>query len=228
MKPNGVADELGSVLATSLPAAIRDSLEEAIIGGEIAPGTRLRADDVAARHRVSRIPVREALSALDAAGWVDIRPRYGVYVRQRTRAELSELFEARAGLEQEIARLAAARRTDDDLERLQSVVARSRSAADACDDDELSAAAVDYNAVLRSAGKNEVLAGLSLVLEKRARFYFSPVAAILATDWVVGQERLLTLLESGDVDGSGASARAHVEDTGSSVSSLLGSETFSA
>lgn len=227
MKPDGTVDELGSV-GTSLAAAIRDSLEEAIIRGEIAPGTRLRADDVAARYRVSRIPVREALSALDAAGWVEIRPRYGVYVRQRSRAELSELFEARAGLEQEIARLAAARRTDDDLQRLRSVVARSRTAAGVADTDELSAAAVDYNAALRTAGKNEVLAGLSLMLEKRARFYFSPVAAKLATDWVFGQERLLTLLQTGDVDASGASARSHVEDTGSSVSALLGSEAFSA
>ncbi len=214
--------------APSLPAQIHKDLEESIIAGELQPGTRLRADAIAARYRASRIPVREALSALAEAGWVDLRPRYGVYVRARTREELSELFEARAGLEQEIARLAAARRTEDDLALMAGVVARSRAAVDGGDGDALSAAAVDYNAALRRAGRNAVLAGLSLVLEKRARFYFSPVAALLAGEWLVGQERLLRLLEAGDVDGAGASARAHVEETGRSVARLLGSEAFSA
>lgn len=212
---------------TSLAEHIRASLEEAIIGGEFEPGLRLRADEVAARYRVSRIPVREALSALDAAGWVEIRPRYGVYVRQRTREELAELFEARAGLEQDIARLAAVRRTPDDLAVMTRIVQRSRSAAAAEAADELSLAAVDYNAALRRAGKNTVLSSLSLALEKRARFYFSPVAALLGADWVVGQERLLRLLQVGDVDGCGASARTHVEETGRSVARLLGSDAFS-
>jgi DNA-binding GntR family transcriptional regulator len=216
------------LLTASLPAQIYKYLEDSIIDGELLPGTRLRADDIAARYQVSRIPVREALSALAEAGWVDMRPRYGVYVRARTREELTELFEARAGVEQEIARLAAARRTEADLDRMAEVVARSRDAVAAGDREGLSAAAVDYNIVLRQAGRNGVLAGLSLLLEKRARFYFSPVASLLAGEWLVGQERLLALLREGDVDGSGASARSHIEQTGRDVARLLGSEAFSA
>lgn len=229
MRDEGGPGRRGRTLLTaSLPAQIHQYLEDAIIGGELQPGTRLRADDIAARYEVSRIPVREALSALAEAGWVDMRPRYGVYVRDRTREELTELFEARAGLEQEIARLAAVRRTDADLDRMAEVVERSRAAIGADDADALSEAAVDYNVVLRRAGRNTVLAGLSLMLEKRARFYFSPVASLLGGEWLVGQERLLRLLREQDVDGSGASARAHIEETGRSVARLLGSEAFSA
>ena len=210
----------------SLPTQIHEALEEAIIGGEFAPGARLLADEIAAGYGVSRIPVREALSSLREAGWVASRPRYGVYVLERTREELVELFEARAGIEQEIARFAAERRTEEGLARLRIIVEASRSASAHADADAVGEAAVAFNAALRDAGGNGVLSGLSLGLEKRARFYFSPVAALLGDDWVTGQDRLLRLLVSGDVEGAGRSARQHIEDTGRAVSALLGSDAF--
>lgn len=217
----------GPPIGGSLPAQIFGRLEEAIIGGEFTPGSRLRADAIAQAYGVSRIPVREAFSALAESGWVEIRPRYGVYVRRRSREELTELFEARAGIEQEIARLAAARRTERDLETLRDALSRSRAAAAERDADALTSAAADYNVALRAGAKNAVLQGLSLHLEKRARFYFSPVAALLGDSWVVGQERLVRLLEAGDVDGAGASARRHILETGDDVAGLLDSAAFS-
>jgi len=45
----------------TLSARIHEFLEEAIIHGDIAPGSRLRADSIVAQYGVSRIPVREAL-----------------------------------------------------------------------------------------------------------------------------------------------------------------------
>lgn len=214
------------LVAGSLPRQIHEALEEAIIGGEYAPGSRLLADEIAAGYGVSRIPVREALSALGEAGWVETRPRYGVYVLERTREELAELFEARAGIEQEIARFAAARRTEQDLARLHGIVETSRSASDHGDAAAVADAAVAFNAALRDAGGNGVLGGLSLALEKRARFYFSPVAALLGVEWVIGQDRLLRLLVDGDVEGAGRSARQHIEETGRAVAALLGSDAF--
>jgi len=211
----------------SLPAQIHRALEESIISGRIEPGSRLLADDLAETYGVSRIPVREAISSLHEAGWVAMRPRYGVYVRERTRAELAELFEARAGIESEIARLAAQRGNPSQLARLAATVARSETANRRADTDELSAAAVDFNAALRDASGNATLSQLSLTLEKRARFYFSPIADVLGAEWVVGQARLLGLLKRHDVEASGQSARRHVVETGEAVARLLAPEAFS-
>lgn len=211
----------------SLPAQIHGSLEESIIAGELEPGSRLRADEIAGRHGVSRIPVREALSSLHEAGWVDIRPRYGVYVRERTRAELAELFEARAGLESEIARLAAIRATPDDLASLRDITERSRLAVETHDVDALNGAAVDYNAALRRGCRNSVLSVLSLTLEKRARFYFSPIAQRLGPEWVVGQERLVGLLSAATSAAAADSARRHIVETGEAVALLLPASSFS-
>src|SRR5436190_14589600 len=92
--------------ASTLPSMLFDNLEEAIITGALEPGGRIHADDLAAHYGVSRIPVREALRSLHEAGWVDIKPRYGVRVRERTEQELTELFEFRALVEGQVARWA--------------------------------------------------------------------------------------------------------------------------
>lgn len=206
---------------TTLPAQIHRFLEEAIIRGEIAPSTRLHADDIAANYGVSRIPVREALRSLHEAGWVEIRPRYGVYVRERSMTELHELFEARSGIESQIAALAAARRTDDELAALRSIVDDGRSAARDGDMDATADAGIRFNQVMRDACKNGVLAVLSASLEKRARFYFAMIEGRLGADWVSVEQKLLEFIAEGDSVGAATAAREHIEDTGAEVSKLL-------
>jgi len=225
-RTDSVSGTRGSIETGSLPAQIHRALEEAIIAGELSPGSRVLPDEIAESYGVSRIPVREALSSLHEAGWIDIRPRYGAYVRARSRTEVAQLFEARAGIESELARLAAARGDDQAFTRLRASVARTARAAKKSDTHELGAAAVEFNAALRAAAGNHVLAGLSLTLEKRARFYFSPIASALGEEWVEGQTRLLKLLELRDADAAARSARRHIVETGEAVSRLLPSDAF--
>ena len=53
-------------------------IEEAIVSGELAPGTVLRQEQVSERFGVSRTPVREALRKLAALGLVSFEPNRGV------------------------------------------------------------------------------------------------------------------------------------------------------
>lgn len=205
----------------TLPAQIHDLLEQAIIRGEITPSSRLHADDIAAHYGVSRIPVREALRSLHEAGWVEIRPRHGVYVRDRSLTELRELFEARAGLEAVIAGLAAQRRTDQELADLRGVVTRGRADAEAGDAAGAANASGAVNRILRAACGNSVLAGMSASLEKRARFYFAMVEGELGADWVTIDERLLDAIEHRDAAAAAEIARSHIVHTGAEVSKLL-------
>lgn len=57
-----------------------DELLEAIVSGELAPGTALRVDALADRLGTSRTPVREALRRLTDEGLVEVRPRSGTRV----------------------------------------------------------------------------------------------------------------------------------------------------
>lgn len=206
--------------ATTLPNRLYAELEAAIIRGALQPGQRLHADDLAAHFGVSRIPVREALSSLDQAGWVDIKPRHGVHVREHTVVELKELFEFRADVEALVARWAAQRRTTEDLVRLEEAVASTRAAVAEHTDDQ-GVGFVGFREALRQAAHNGVLASTSANLEKRARFYFSTVEDQLGDDWVQLEQQVLDYVIAGKGANAAALTAKHIRDTGVAVHQLL-------
>jgi DNA-binding GntR family transcriptional regulator len=91
------------------------AIEEAIVTGELAPGSVLRQEQLSDRFSVSRTPVREALRRLAALGLVSFEPNRGVRVRTFSRDELYEAFLVRAELESLATELAATRMTAADL-----------------------------------------------------------------------------------------------------------------
>jgi DNA-binding GntR family transcriptional regulator len=99
-------------------------IEEAIVSGELAPGTVLRQEQLSERFRVSRTPVREALRRLAALGLVSFEPNRGVRVRTLSREELHEAFLVRAELESLATEVAAGKITDDDLVELEAAERR--------------------------------------------------------------------------------------------------------
>ena len=206
--------------ATTLPNRLYAELESAIIAGALQPGQRLHADDLAMHYGVSRIPVREALSSLDQAGWVEIKPRHGVRVRERTVEELHELFEFRADVEALVARWAAERRTESDLVHLEQAVSRTRAAVAAHADDQ-GVGFVGFREALRQAAHNSVLAATSAGLEKRARFYFSTVEDQLGDDWVNVEEQVLAFVRAGDGAAAAKLTNQHIVDTGVAVDRIL-------
>ena len=94
------------------------ALEEAIVSGEIAPGTVLRQEQLSEQYQVSRTPVREALRRLAALGLVSFVPNRGVRVRTLSREELREAFLVRAELESLATELATPRITADGVAAL--------------------------------------------------------------------------------------------------------------
>jgi DNA-binding GntR family transcriptional regulator len=100
------------------------ALEEAIVSGELAPGTVLRQEQVSAQYAVSRTPVREALRRLSALGLVHFEANRGFRVRTLSRQEMWEAFLVRAELESLVTAVAAERMTKEDLEELEQAEKR--------------------------------------------------------------------------------------------------------
>jgi len=78
---------------------VAERLREEIQHGTLAPGTRLRQNDVAKRFGVSATPVREALAQLQAGGLVRIDPHRGAVVFHPSVEDLLEFYEIRESLE---------------------------------------------------------------------------------------------------------------------------------
>ncbi|GII87039.1 GntR family transcriptional regulator [Sphaerisporangium siamense] len=207
--------------SSTLPAQLYQVLEEAIIGGGLKPGQRLHADDIAAHYGVSRIPVRETLRALDAAGWIEIRPRYGTYVCERTSKELEELFDVRAELEGMAAARAAARRTEQELAELSRIVESSRDAAERGDDHELAVLDVQFYELIWATAHNSVLGATLAGMKKRARFYYSAIAPTLGRGWINVHAELLDAIRDQDAERADRVAAEHVRSTVAAIRGLV-------
>ncbi|MGU3645129.1 GntR family transcriptional regulator [Microbacterium sp. C23T] len=104
-------------------------LGEAILDGRLAPGERLRDQELAEWLGVSRTPVREALQRLERAGLVEVSPhRYTRVSHPNQQNDTVELVAFNMGL---AVRMASVRADADALglalERLDDVIAASRA-----------------------------------------------------------------------------------------------------
>lgn len=110
-----------------------------IESGKFPPGSKLPTEmELTAQFGVSRVPIREALSMLRAAGVISSRQGGGTYVEEATNSALLQririesddvesikyLFEMRKILEPEGAYLAALRRTPEQLDQMKRIVKR--------------------------------------------------------------------------------------------------------
>lgn len=98
------------------------ALHAAIVAGELSPGERLIEEELAERLGLSRGAVRGAILRLGHEGLVVRERNRGARVRRFTVEEAVEILEARAALESLAAGYAALRRTDADVEELESLV----------------------------------------------------------------------------------------------------------
>lgn len=120
--PHGATIEL--LQQHSLTTLVQREIERRILGGELAPGSKLNEADIAGELRVSRGPVREAFRALEQSGLVRTEKNRGVFVRQVSIEEANEIYDVRAALEGMIGRLAARRATPEQVEKIRAVVKR--------------------------------------------------------------------------------------------------------
>jgi DNA-binding GntR family transcriptional regulator len=94
-------------------------LREAILSLHFKPDQHLVERELCEVTGVSRTSVREALRQLEAEGLVERRGNRGLFVAAITREEAQQVYEVRAALEPEMARLFAERAEARDLKALQ-------------------------------------------------------------------------------------------------------------
>jgi GntR family transcriptional repressor for pyruvate dehydrogenase complex len=117
---------------------IAKHIKQQILNGDLAPGQRLPSvKELCDRYDVSRPSVREALSALKVMGLIETKQGEGSTVKAYTPMDIDmsdfqqvlindetmlELVEAREALELTNSRLAAVKRTNEDLKKLQEII----------------------------------------------------------------------------------------------------------
>lgn len=98
-------------------------IREAILSGEYQPGDRIPEEEISQKLGVSRTPVREAIVILQQENLLEIRPRYGVFVRTFSNEELIDLLRVTSVMHGLSAYLAAQKITDRQVSSLFKVLA---------------------------------------------------------------------------------------------------------
>ncbi|MCD0504471.1 GntR family transcriptional regulator [Bordetella petrii] len=168
----GVADSAETAGPARRPPGVYDALFEEIVTGKLRAGERLMIDELAERFGVSKIPVREALKALEGRGWVESAPRRGTYVRRLSMDELHELFELRLIVEPEITAMAAHRRRASHLQQMYALVEEGLQAVERNDFVSSSRVNSQFHTVIAQAAGNGLAFSVIQELELRLCRYF--------------------------------------------------------
>jgi len=106
----------------SLSEEIFQKLREAIIVGEIPSGSKLSEPALAKEYGISRGPLREALSRLEAGSLIERHPNIGASVVELSQQRLIEIYQIREMLEGLAARQAAYSITQPEITGLRDLL----------------------------------------------------------------------------------------------------------
>jgi DNA-binding GntR family transcriptional regulator len=170
----------GAVPKLERPGPLRDRVYEALLElittRALQPGQHLVESELAGHLGVSRQPVREALQRLNTEGWVDLRPAQGAFVHEPTEEEADQLLTVRTLLEAEAARLAAANADSAGIAVLNELCTAGEKAVTADDVDSAVTLNAAFHAKIMELAGNAVLAELAGQVDRRVRWYYTPVA----------------------------------------------------
>ena len=100
---------------------IASALREEILAGDIAPGTWLRQDEIAARLGTSRLPVREALRILELEGLAESLPNRGARVPALDLQDVNTFYRMRERLEPLTLVESLAHLTEEQIDRMERI-----------------------------------------------------------------------------------------------------------
>ncbi|WP_132838037.1 GntR family transcriptional regulator [Streptomyces sp. BK205] len=207
----------GTVPRLERPGPLRDrvygALLELITTRALQPGQHLVESELAGHLGVSRQPVREALQRLNTEGWVDLRPAQGAFVHEPTDAEADQLLTVRTLLEAEAARLAAVHAGSDGVAALEALCAEGEKAVAADDVDGAVALNARFHAKVMELAGNAVLAELAGQVDRRVRWYYTPIARQRGRQSWIEHRELIAAITDRDEQRATAVMRQHTEHT---------------
>jgi DNA-binding GntR family transcriptional regulator len=122
-----------------------------IFEGELRPGERVPQDELAQDLGISRIPIREALIALESGGWVSIELHRGAFVTALDEQAVRDHYELYGLVYGFAAKRALARKAPG----LEEELAKLADAFNETDDpDELESLAIDFHAAITGAARS--------------------------------------------------------------------------
>lgn len=220
-----------------------ESLGRQIVNGWLPPGQVIDLGQFAGEEDVSRTVVREAVKVLVGKGLLDARPKYGTFVRERAAwslldpevmrwrsAEhpdaqlLRELSEIRTILEPVIARLAAERRSPEQVSALREAFTSMSDTMETLEQHVESD--LQFHWLIATATGNELLQQLASLLQPAQRSRDALAFEHLGHDhaFLDAHREVLESIEAGDPAAAETAMRALVVVASEDIDRILRSQ----
>lgn len=199
----------------SLRQQVAETLRNAIIHGELAPGDRLREEDLSEQLDMSRGPIREALRQLEQEGLVASFPYRGTVVAQVWGEEVLEvLVPIRATLELFALTHALRRMEERDFRELAGIVEEMDAAAETGNLARVVELDMGFHRlIVERSGLFHSLQLWEMISPRMRGLFFRMGPHHTSLDAIAQQHReLLAALESGDERRAHATLREHIAE----------------
>jgi DNA-binding GntR family transcriptional regulator len=207
----------------SLRERVYRALRDALVAGELAPGSRLRDQELAEQLGVSRTPVREALQRLEDEGLVETEPRALTRVAPLDALAAREAFPVVAALHALAARSGVARLSPAGIMAMRAtneVLAASMSGRDPATIRSAIASDDAFHAVLLDAASNsEITRTLERLTPKVRRLEYARFGSLAGRASVRQHTAIIGACERGDA----TEAAALVEENWLTLGQLIAS-----
>lgn len=229
----------------SLSEKIIAQITDAVVGGQLTPGSRLPPErELAEQFGVSRTVVRDAIKTLAGRGFLQVRHGSGIFVATAEESMagclevlsdtlvlqgtgLRDLFDVRKTLEVRTAELAAKLRTPDQVERLRTLVEEAYEHLD--EPKVLSKRDAQFHVAIAEASQNLVMVRVMLTLldllaKSRLESLSIPGQAKQA---LKAHEHIIQAIEAQDVVQAKEAMLNHLNQTEVAILSMRGREEIS-
>jgi DNA-binding GntR family transcriptional regulator len=212
----------------TLKESVYEALKRMVHTGELQPGSRLTELGLAARLKVSRTPLREALNRLERDGLVTNKPRHGYFVTVFDLKALEDAFDVREVLDGHAAQRATERIGPDDKKRLRALVhqcdamatVKNRPMEDLVEEMRLG---FEIHRIIARVSGNEFLSDLlSKIFDKFQHFVW--IELLWLDEWDVARREHAAIVEAicaGDAAQAADLARRHVRGSRNNIVRFL-------
>lgn len=201
------------LIAQTTSDLIAAELREEILRGQVVPGAPLRQEMLAKRFAVSRIPVREALRALERDGLVEVHPNRGAYVVELTPDQITEITDLRILIEGDLVARSVPRLSGIDVRTISDA---ADAAAAAASTPEWNEADRRFHEALYIPARRPQHLSLALALRRSIERYWAIYGQLPArrADWLQDHENLVGACRDRDARRAKRELSSHIRRAG--------------
>ena len=205
----------GQARRSSKADHVYETIKEAILSGELEPGTAIDKMALGERLAMSRFPITTAINRLAYERLVIIEPQHGSFVAKISSEDVRELMLIRRALESEIAAESAGRLGAEAKEAIDRNLRYQQAAMEAVDYAGFYALDVEFHQlIIQGAGlrhAREILEGIRTHLERIRRLLLTPPGRLPNT--LAEHRKIAEALRVPDMDAAREAMRTHLVQT---------------